>query len=367
MNKLFTYTFLFFAWMVLAVPAGAQTPAPIRLDATQIQALGLETTPVQNADRLAGQTLPAKVRVPNASLRVVSVQLEGTVESLLVAEGEQVSQGQPLALIRSSQLLERQAAFLEARTRRVLAAQSLERDRKLYAEGIIAERRLLETQATYRELRNAEQRDRQALQLAGMSAAAIDELASTQKLNAVMTVRSPQHGVVLEQLATAGQRLSAGDPLYRIGDLSTLWVEVHVPLDKLGKVAPGDRVELPEQGIQGEVISVGRMVHTADQGVLVRAAVKAGAERLRPGQFVPARLTLDTSGRVFRLPAAAVVHNAGEDYVFVEQPDGFVPTAIQVLAHDGKEVIVRVELPEGARVVSRGTAALKAVWLEAAQ
>jgi RND family efflux transporter MFP subunit len=286
---------------------------------------------------------------------------------LLVAEGETVAEGQPLARIRSAQLLELQAAYLEARTRRQLSAETVQRDRKLRAEGIIAERRLLESESSHRELLNAEARDRQTLRLAGMSEQAVTELARDQKLTAVFEIGAPLSGVVLEQLATTGQRLAAADPLYRIGDLSTLWVEVHVPLESLGGLSPGALVELPGQQISAEVITVGRMVHGTDQGVLVRAAVSAGAERLRPGQFVEARLYQGTGAGALQLPAAAVVRSADRDFVFVSQPGGFAAVPVTVLAREGDMAVIRAELSADSAVVVRGTAALKAAWVGGAE
>ncbi len=347
---------------VAALPVFAESAPALQLTPEQVAAFGIETTRVEPAAEAVSKTFPAKVAVPNARLRVVSASLEGVVEALLVAEGEAVAESQPLALIRSANLLDLQAAYLETRTRRLLSAETLARERALRAEGIIAERRLLESEANHRELVNAEARDRQALRLAGMPEGAMQQLARDQQLSAVLEVKAPLAGVVLEQVATAGQRLAAADPLYRIGDLSTLWVEVHVPLESLGKVAPGDLVELPREGIRARVITVGRMVHGTDQGVLVRAAVDDGAELLRPGQFVEARLHQGTERGALRLPAVAVVRSANQDYVFIRQADGFAAQPATVLAREADHVVIRAELPADALVVVRGTAALKAAW-----
>ena len=353
--------------LAASLPALAQEPATLQLDRDQIAAFGIETTAVQPVDQAMSKTFPAKVQVPNAQLMVLSAPLEGMVESVLVAEGSAVEQGQPLARIRSGRLLELQAAYLETRTRRQLAGETVSRDRKLRAEGIVAERRLLESEAAYRELRNAEARDHQALRLAGMTEEAIKQLARDQQLSASIEVRAPLSGVVLQQVATAGQRVAAADPLYRIGQLSPLWVEVHVPLESLGGVTPGSRVELPEQDIQARVITVGRMVHGTDQGVLVRAEVSEGADRLRPGQFVQARLYQGTGAPALRVPTAALVRNAGQDYVFVGRTDGFSAVPVTVVAREGGDVVIRGELPPDAVVATRGTAALKAAWAGGAE
>lgn len=362
MKKLIAAMMLATATPVVAAPADL-----VRFDARQVAAFGIETKPVESVDRSMSKAFPAKVMVPNTRLRVVGSPLDGVIESLLVAEGEPVAADQPLARIRSARLLELQAAYLETRTRRLLSGETLARERKLRAEGITAERRLLESASAHRELRNAEARDRQALLLAGMSEAAIKALARNQKLSAVLVVKAPLDGVVLEQMATAGQRLAAADPLYRIGDLSNLWVEVHVPLESLGEVAPGSTVDLPGQGLQAQVITVGRMVHGTDQGVLVRAVVTEGADRLRPGQFVKAQLSQGVAGKALRVPMSAVVRSGDRNYVFVRRAEGFVPMPAQVLSREDETAVIQGELTTGDVVAVRGTAALKAAWMGGAE
>lgn len=343
-----------------AIAPAASMAAPIAaVNAEQRAAFGIETAPVEIGSVTLSKPYPAKVAVPNAQLRVISAPLDGVVESLLVAEGERVAAGQTLARVRSQGLLELQAAYLESRTRRQLSGETLSRDRKLHAEGIVAQRRLLESQSSYREMRTAEARDRQALLLAGMPEAAIEQLARSQRLSTVLEVSSPLSGVVLEQIATAGQRLAASDPLYRVGDLSILWVEVHVPLNDLGRIAPGDRVQLSD-GLSATVITVGRMVHGTDQGVLVRAEVREGVDALRPGQFIEARLSRVAGGQALRLPAPALVRIDGVEKVFVERAGGFEPVAVEVLSRETDRVVARGALRAGDRVVVSGTVALKA-------
>ena len=362
MKKLVAALMLAAVMPVLAGPSNL-----VKFDPKQTAAFGIETAGVQTVDQSMSKAFPAKVMVPNARLRVVGSPLDGVVEALLVAEGESVAADQPLARIRSVRLLELQAAYLETRTRRLLSGETLARERKLRAEGITAERRLLESASAHRELLNAEARDRQALLLAGMPEAAIEELARKQQLSAVLVVKAPLAGVVLEQMATAGQRLAAADPLYRLGDLSTLWVEVHVPLESLGDVAPGSAVDLPEQGLHAQVITVGRMVHGSDQGVLVRAVVSEGAERLRPGQFVKAQLYQGVAGKAVRVPMTSVVRSGDQSYVFVKHPEGYTPVPVQVLAREGEMAVVQGEMAAGDAVVVRGTAALKAAWMGGAE
>ncbi|MGD2073986.1 MAG: efflux RND transporter periplasmic adaptor subunit, partial [Gammaproteobacteria bacterium] len=305
---------------------------------------------------------PARVAVPNAQLQVVTAPLGGVVEVLLAAEGQEILQGQPLARIKSARLLELQGDYLETRARFRLAEANYERDRQLSEEGIIAQRRLLESRATYQELSAARARLRSTLEMSGMDEAALQALASRKTLSSSLTVRAPFDGVILEQMTTAGKGVELADPLYRIARLKPLWLEIHVPLGKLGDLAVGDTVAVSELEVSGKVISVGRMVHGADQGVLVRAQISEGTERMRPGQFVQAQIARAGSGSSFRVPRTAVLRSGGQSYVFVAGDEGFLPVSVTVISEEPGYEVIQGDVPAGSRIAVAGTAAIKAAW-----
>jgi hypothetical protein len=181
--------------------------------------------------------------------------------------------------------------------------------------------------------------------------------------------------VVLEQMVSTGQAVAAAAPLYRVAELQPLWVEVHVPVDRVDALKVGGRVLLPGIGTEGTIITIGRMVHEEDQGVLVRAEVTAGTERLRPSQFVEVQLTSAAEGTGWRVPAAAVVRNAGSAYLFVAREGGFAVLPVTVLAEEERSAVV-ASIPSGDpggdlgpkdQVAVSGVVALKAAWLGAAQ
>ncbi len=359
------------AWGVLlwSMAAGLlrAAPAPLELSEAQRRALGVEFVPVQPATESTSTPFPARVVVPNDQLRVVSTPLSGLLESLRVAEGQRVRRGDLLAVVRSPDLLEAQRTYLDALNRYELAESNYRRDRQLYKEGIIAERRYLESRARYQQAKTDLQQSRQILELAGMGPEALERLAKIRRLSGRLEIRSPLDGVVLKQMATPGQRLEALDPIYTVGRLRPLWLEIHVPLNRLRGVAPGSRVRVVEPAVEARVITVGRMVHTEDQGVLVRAAVREGSERLFPGQFVKVELSRPRPAGGLRVPRGALVRHGGRAWVFVAGDGGrIVPVPVEVVAEEPRSVVVRGELRPDDRVVAHGTSALKAIWLEAA-
>lgn len=361
---------------VLAYTALSYAEAPqslISMEISQQQALGINSQSVEVAESAWDTPHPAKVMVPNSQLRVVSAPLSGLLESLRVAEGETVTKGQVLAVIHSPQLLEKQSAYLEAITDLNLADTQRKRDQQLSKEGIIAKRRFLESSAKYTQIKTRVQQYRQTLKLSGMTDAAISRLKRTHKLTPTLKIQAPLSSVVLEQLATPGSQLNALDPIYKVGHLKPLWLEVHVPLDQLGAIKKGTLVRVAKPEVIGKVITVGRMVHGADQGVLIRAEVNEGAEHIRPGQFVQAQIAHADSGagQSFRIPRSALVRNDGKTWVFVtknkEKEKGFLPVAINIIKEEASSLVISGELSVNAPIVISGTAALKAVWLEGAE
>jgi membrane fusion protein, heavy metal efflux system len=351
---------------------GSEVATPgLDLTPEQQAAFDIALAPPEPTARGLSRRYPAQVAVPVRQTHVVSAPQDGTLSLLLVAVGESVAAGQALARMQSPGLLEAQASLLEAQTRLTLAESELTRDQVLFAEGLVPKRRLQATQAERDTLLTTVDQWGQRLTLAGLSQETIAALKKERRLSGVLEVRAPIAGVVLDQMVDTGQAVAAAAPLFRVANLSPLWLEVHVPVDRLGGLQPGDPVLLPRDGIRGHILTVGRQVHGTDQGVLVRAEVTEGAERLRPGQFVEVQLDRGLAegaqGSGWRLPAAALVRNADAAYVFAQRPGGFAAIPVEILAQEERTVVVAGALTPTDHIAVSGIAALKAAWLGGAQ
>jgi multidrug efflux pump subunit AcrA (membrane-fusion protein) len=268
-----------------------------------------------------------------------------------------------MARIQSPTLLELQSEYLEVHTRYQLAKSNYDRDKQLNKEGIIAERRLLESKAQYQELLTTLARVKRMLELSGMDEPSLAALRSNRKLDSTLIVTAPFEGVVLEQMTTAGKRVEAADPLYRIASLKPLWLEVHVPLEQVADIKPGQTVIVPSLNVSGPIVTIGKMVHGADQGVLIRAEIHNGAEKLRPGQFLQVQLAVTSEQKYYRVPRSAVTRFEDNSYVFSAQADGFLPVQIKVISEETNALIIQTEIAALTRIAISGTAAIKAAWL----
>jgi len=331
----------------------------------QIKALGIQTAPATPVDSVAGHAYPARVRVPPANETVLATPVDGLVEQVTVAEGEAVTEGQSLATLASPGLVERQRDYLDALASHRVAAQALERDRALSAEGIIAERRLDETRGAYNRSRSRLDALEQSLALAGMSESAITQLRETRSVDARLSLAAPVDGTVMEMMATAGERVAAASPLVRISALETLWLEVRLPVERLGDVAVGSRVEVVDPAVSADVILVGSRIDPEDQTVMIRAKTDDHAGRLRPGQFLRVRIAGEAVAGLVQVPSSAVVRQADGFFVFVGTDEGFDALPVERLGQSGDRVTVRAlegELTSSTRVASEGVATIKGAW-----
>ncbi|CRI64855.1 Efflux transporter, RND family, MFP subunit [Thiocapsa sp. KS1] len=358
---------LFLLLAMLAPGSTVYAASLIAVDADQQSAFGITlASPLPAAETLT-RRYPAEVAVPNRQMRVVAAPQSGVLESLLVAEGERVEIGQVLAELRSPELVDAQSQYLESLTRLELIETELARDRTLFREGVIAERRLLESQSKQRELTTMVEQRLQLLELAGFGSEDIMTLARTRRLTSRLPVRAPIGGVVLEQMVSTGQSVATAAPLYRVAELNPLWLEIHVPVERIVGVQEGGRVLLPREDTAGTIVTIGRMVHGQDQGVLVRAEITEGTERLRPGQFVEVQLSAEAQGESWRVPLESVVRHAGNAYVFVNRDGGFEALPVRVLAEEEGSAVVAGGLSTADRLAVTGVVAVKAAWLGGAE
>lgn len=341
----------------------AQAADHIPMTAAQQRSLGIEVAVPGRAVGLASHHMPGEIVVPVGQERVVSAPQPGLVSVVHVAPGQSVRKGQALAQISSPDLVALQRDYLQAATQARTAKSKAARDAELFKDGIIAERRHLEAQAAHEELSAVLAERRQALRLAGMSDAAIARLESRQELSSGLTISAPISGEVLESMVTAGQRIDPMTPLFRIGHLNPLWLEIHAPVETFSTVRQGMTVRIPRYDAEGRIIAVIRNINKNDQTMHIRAQIDRNAERLSPGQFVEAEVLSESTGQQFTVPRKAVVRNGKDSYVFVQDAKGFVPRKVTVLSEQSDKTVVSGDFAAQDRVAVSGTVAIKAAWV----
>ncbi len=322
--------------------------------------MGIATAPLppKQQGELAG--MPAQVVIPSNQLFTISTPLAAMIEQTQVGVGDAVNKGDVLATLQSPALAETQRGLLQAYTQSQLAKENLARDEQLWKDGIISESRLRATQSQYREANAAMAERKQALKLSGMSDNAIEQLQTHGSLSSVLSITSPIDGVILEKSASAGQRLDAAIPLFKVAKLEPLALEIQIPFAYARNLKTGAQVSIPAFDAKGKLTAIGRSLSGGNQTILVRALINDGAANLRPGQFVEASIaTQSSSSAQWNIPNNALSRLGNDTVVFVRIPAGFRTETVTV-AHEGAQSsVVSGAFKGDEQIAVQGVSALK--------
>ena len=291
----------------------------------------------------------------------VSAPLPARVVSLQAVEGQTVRVGEPLATLESGELAKARGDLATAEARRDLAQRALERKRGLNAEQIVPTREVQEAEnetiAADAQVRAA----RAALQSLGAS-----DQASADTSPSTLVLRSPVTGVILERTLALGQTADPSKPLFRIGDLSTLWLTVHAFERDAVRLTTGAPARitfaaLPDRMFQGKVSLIGQSVDADSRTVSVRIDLPNRDRLLRPGMSGTAWLPVGDQGTLLAVPAAAVQRVRDRWCVFI--PKDHRTFEIRSVGR-GRDIAGEVEILSGVRagepIVVDGAFLLKA-------
>jgi RND family efflux transporter MFP subunit len=333
--------------------------------AAQMQALGVQLQRLEAGSEVAGLSYPARVVLPPRQQQLISAPLAGVVDQLLVSDNDAVKPGQPLLRLLSPELGELQLRLMEAAARSGLAVKTLQRERALFGEGIIPERRVQEAEAAAAEGLARRRQAEAALRLAGLDDATIRRVADGGGVTqSTLTVRARSAGVVSELAVKPGQRVQQADALLQIADTRRLWLDVQIPLSRRHEMATakgGKLTLLGHEGISATVLSVGAAASDG-QTLTLRAEVSQGGASLRVGEFVQARLPFAGTGDGWAVPQQAVARQGDRAFVFVRTEQGFVAKPVTVLASGGQTLRVKGDLQAGQQIATAAVIALKAAW-----
>lgn len=344
--------------LLLLVPLAAMA-AEVRLSPEQARQAGVVTTAIAEVKRDGGVRLPAQVVVPPGQVEVIAAAVPAMVAAVRVAYGETIKKGQPLIRLQGGQLLELQSGYAGAQAQARLATEKRRRDEALFADGIIAQNRLSEARAAETQALAMAAEKRAALRLAGAA-----EPAGDGALSGSAELRAPFDGVVLEANAQPGQRVDALTPLLKLGRLAPLWLEIQASAQQAAGLAPGDAVKVSGCPAPARITLIAPQMQAASQSLLIRAELAKPAGCVKPFQYVQATVTpARLPAGAWQLPPPAVTRHQGQAWVFVAAAEGYQPVAVEVLEESASATTVAGQLPADARVVVKGVATLKAVWL----
>ena len=199
---------------------------------------------------------------------------------------------------------------------------------------------------------------RRRLQNLNVSEPVIDEMERTRKVPMAITWSSPRDGLVLQRTAIEGMKAAAGDTLFRIGDIATMWVLADVPERDLAGVRVGQpgTVRLrsaPGRAFTGKVAVVYPQVNPETRTTRVRIELPNPDGTLLPDMYADVEIATGDAKPVVAVPDDAVIDTGERQVVLLDRGEGrFEPKEVKVGVRGEGYTEIRDGVSVGDRVVT---------------
>jgi membrane fusion protein, heavy metal efflux system len=337
----------------------------VRLSDAARQRAAIAVVTVQSRAVNEVLSAPAELQLNGDRVAMVGPRVAGRVATIAVSMGDHVGTGAVLASIDSPDVGSLLASYTSTQAAESVAQRTYQREKELFARRISAEREVLAAEAALASATSERRGVESRLQALGV---ALPPPGSAGPTSVLLPIRSPIQGTVIERNATIGAPVGTDTVLFKLADLSTLWLVAKVPETTMRDISRGDTVTvkvdaLPDQAVSGRVSYIGATVSDATRTVDVRIDVPNTTSRLKPGMFARAQFaTRNSREQSVRLliPQIAVQELKGKRVVFVPRSDGgFDVREITVGASIGDDIEVLSGLKSGESIVTSGSFTLK--------
>ena len=315
-----------------AGPEAAQTDVKgysnVKLTTQRRQLIGVQTGMAET--RTIGRTVrtAGRVAVDETRLHTITTKFDGYIEKLYVDyTGKEVRRGQPLFSVYSPDLLATQQEYL-------LALRAAKQSPLLLDAA------------------------RRRLQLWDIGASDIRRLEQTGATRKTLTISSPASGFVLNKMAVAGARITAGEPMFEIAGLDRVWVLADVYESELAFVRAGTTATitlsyLPGRTFTGKVTFITPTVDPMTRTAKVRIEVDNRDGALKPEMFADV-VVQEPSRTVTAVPESAVLSTGTRSVLFVVKDDGtFEPREVETGVKSDRFIEIRRGIEAGEKVATQ--------------
>jgi len=357
----------------------SNSPAQKTEQVSQNQAIETETVALSPIAAIIPAT--GKILVPEDRMANIGPVHDGRILRLYAGQGSNVKKGQKLADLESADIDDAEADYLKAladydNARKTSAAElklaqsTYDRTKMLYEKTITAQKNL---QAAEHDLEVAKASGessvagakatltsaRRHLLILGLKDSDIDALANKSSLAAVFSLNSPIAGTVIERNATIGATVSSDSNLFKIIDISRVWIDANVFEKDLERVRGGQEVKVsvpafPGASFSGRVILVNSVVDPDTRTVKVRTEVPNADGRLKPEMFANVQIITDLHKTSTSIPQSAVLNDGDKTVVFIAEGSGYKKQQVSVGLQNNDRVEIVSGLNAGDKVVVKG-------------
>ncbi len=287
----------------------------VKISPERQQLIGIKTAPVKSLPIHKLIRAVGRVDYAEPNISIVNLKFDGWVEKLYVdSTGRAVRKGEPLFDIYSPELVSAQQEYLIA----------------------------LKAGKTLGDASSILKSAREKLRFWGVTDSQVEELGGTGQFKKTVTVFSQGSGIVIEKNIVQGQKIMAGENLFKIADLSRVWIlgevyEYELPFIKTGQEAKISLSSYPGESFAGKIIYIYPYLKPETRTNQVRIEVANPGLKFKPEMFANLEIHVDYGTRL-TVPADAVLDAGDTKIVFVAKGDGYFEPREVKLGVRGEDV-----------------------------
>ena len=348
-----------------------------RYSPTPAEWASLTIQPVTERAFRAEHVTEGKIAVDEDRSTPVFSPYAGRVTKLLARPGDSVTQGQPLFVIEAADTVQAQNDFITAMTGLNKARSALDlaqlqdkRAKDLFEGKAVPLKDYQQTQATLIQAQNdlrssqtALEAARNKLRILGLTDDAISTFQEKGRINPETTIFAPIAGPVVQRKIGPGQYVNSGasDPVFVIGDLSTVWLTAFVRETEASTVVVGQELTfnllaLPGRTLTGRINYVAAAIDPATRRLMVRATVDNASGQLKPEMFATVTIYAPDDQPSVGVPKQALIYEGDQVRVWVAHEDKSIELRqIKTGLTNGALVEVHGNLKPGEQIVTKGS------------
>jgi membrane fusion protein, heavy metal efflux system len=337
----------------------------------------LTIQPVTERAFRAEHVTEGKIAVDEDRSTPVFSPYAGRVTKLLARPGDGVVQGQPLFVIEAADTVQAQNDFIAAMTGLNKARSALDlaqlqhkRAKDLFEGKAVplkdyqqAEATLTQAQNDLRSTQTALEASRNKLRILGFTDEAVSTFQEMGRINPETTILAPIAGTVVQRKIGPGQYVNSGasDPVFVIGDLSTVWLTAFVREADASNVSVGQELAfnvlaLPGRPLKARINYVSAAIDPATRRLLVRATIDNKDGLLKPEMFANVTIYSASDHPAIGVPKQALIYEGNQVRVWVAHEDKSIELRrIKTGLTNGDLVEVEGNLKPGEQIVTKGS------------
>jgi len=346
------------------------TPSPAEWASLTIQ-------PVTELAFRAEHVTEGKIAIDEDRSTPVFSPYAGRVTKVLARPGDSVVKGQPLFVIEAADNVQAQNDFIAAMTAMNKAKSALDlaqlqgtRAKDLFEGKAVPLKDYQQSQATLIQAENdmrssqtAMEAARNKLRILGLTDEDIATFQEKRRINPETTIFAPIAGTVVQRKIGPGQYVNAGasDPVYVIGDLSTVWMTAFVRESDCANISVGQEVTfnvlaLPGRTLPARLNYVATAIDPATRRLLVRATIDNKKGLLKPEMFANVTIYSANDHPAVGVPKQALIYEGDQVRIWVAREDKSIELRqIKPGLTNGDLVEVVGNLRPGEQIVTKGS------------